>query len=479
MTALDLYRDALAATGGDVDEFPITNLDRTGVPVWTASLFDPSGAYVGAGVGYGHTDDAARTSAMGEAVEGLGTAAALPALQRVRATFRELGAGRAVDPVALCLPAGTEGAHERELEWVGARRWPSGEEVLVPLEAVAEAPKQLPDGYDPLFVPITNGLGAGESVERAVVHGILEAVQRDGNSVAYRALDRGVLVDLAGLSDEVSLDVLHALDSAGVDVQVKAAYDDLGMANVYVVGADREPALAPHPLCVTACGEAAHPDRERAIRKALLEFCSSRARKPFNHGPLEAFAPWAPERYLRHARGMGEDGQERRALDAILDWLDRDADDLRRVIDPLLAVRRTVALGDLPHTDAGDDPAAVLDVVVERLAEAGLEALWIDLTPPGQDAVRIAKALVPGLEVETMSYGRIGERNLARLLRDRPELELVGLGAPPAATARPIVRPEGLEPAWLDPAAIERVVGTLYALYREPDRHVAANLVAA
>ena len=44
------------------------------------------------------------------------------------------------------------------------------------------------------------------------------------------------------------------------------------------------------------------------------------------------------------------------------------------------------------------------------------------------------------------SYGRIGERNLQRLL-DR-DLGLVGLGPPPPGAAR-IHRPAGAEPAWL------------------------------
>src|SRR3712207_7295222 len=40
-----------------------------------------------------------------------------------------------------------------------------------------------------LVTPITNGLGAGDTLERAVLHGLLELVQRDGNTVSHRGLE--------------------------------------------------------------------------------------------------------------------------------------------------------------------------------------------------------------------------------------------------------------------------------------------------
>ena len=66
------------------------------------------------------------------------------------------------------------------------------------------------------------------------------------------------------------------------------------MTNLYVVGYDRDPEEAPHPLALSACGEAAHPSRELALRKSLLEYVAARARKLFNHAPLEMIEPVAP-----------------------------------------------------------------------------------------------------------------------------------------------------------------------------------------
>ena len=447
---IDAYRRALA--GGELLLFPITGLDHTGVPVWSATRLGPDGA-VANGIGYGATEAEATRSALGEAAEAAGAAAAVPRLPRTHGSHAALAARGAVDPVSLCLEAGAPYDAARELAWVPARRWRTGEPVLLPEAAVATSPAQLTDA--PLFTPISNGLGAGETVERALLHGLLELVQRDGNSVSQRALDTGVAVTGAGGP---------ALD--GLRVIVKACESDLGIANVVAVGAEPDPARAPFPLCVTAAGEAAHPDRDRAVRKARLELCASRARKAFVFGPEALVARVAPERYLRWARTIGAGAEEPRALAATRAWLRLDARALlERIADPVLAVRRSVPLASLPHDPGPDDPAALLPRVLERLA--GFDVLWADLSPPGGE-IRVVKAIVPGLEVETASYGRIGERNLGRLLeRGSP---LVGLGAPPAGAAA-IHRPAGAPPAWLHRARLDALVGELYALYREPGRH--------
>jgi YcaO-like protein with predicted kinase domain len=449
--AVESYRRALA--GGELLLFPITALDRTGVPVWSATRLGPDGA-VANGIGYGATDVEAQRSALGEAAEAAAAAAALRRLPRVRGTFAGLADRGAVDPVAQCLEAGSDYDARRELAWVPARRWRTGEPVLLPEEAVATSPAQLTRD-PPLFTPITNGMGAGDRVERAVLHGLLELVQRDGNSVSQRALDTGVAVTGAGGP---------VLD--GIDVIVKACEAEEGIANVIAVGAERDPGAVPFPLCVTGGGEAAHPDRGRAVRKAVLELCASRARKAFVFGPEALVARVAPERYLRWARTVDAAREEPRALAATRAWLRLDARALiGRIADPVLRIRATVPLAALPHDPGPDDPAALLPRVLERLE--GLDVLWVDLSPPGGE-IRVAKVIVPGLEVETASYGRIGERNLRRLLaRDSP---LVGHGAPPPG-ALAVHRPAGARPAWLHRERLDALVGELYALYREPARH--------
>ena len=72
--------------------------------------------------------------------------------------------------------------------------------MLVPVELAATRFADLlpaEQERERLLTPITNGLGAGPGLEHVLSHALLELVQRDGNSVDYRALDRGIAVDAA------------------------------------------------------------------------------------------------------------------------------------------------------------------------------------------------------------------------------------------------------------------------------------------
>ncbi len=64
---------------------------------------------------------------------------------------------------------------------------------------------------------------------------------------------------------------------------------------------------------------------------------------------------------------------------------------------------------------------------------SGLDVLYVENSPAGGE-VFARKAIVPGLEVETMSYYRIGERGVRKLLAEGSPL--VGLGDPPAGAGR-------------------------------------------
>ncbi len=157
---------------------------------------------------------------------------------------------------------------------------------------------------------------------------------------------------------------------------------------------------------------------------------------------------------------------------AMAEWLGQGAEELRSRLAPT-AFRdaRRVPLAGLP--DAGPafagDSAARLGWIAHALAREGLEILWVDCTPPGAGPVRGVRVIVPGLECETMSYGRLGWRG-ARKLRERRDPLL--LDAPREGARRVVLRAEDEAraggPAWLDWALAERMVAGLYPLYREP-----------
>ncbi|MGY1747007.1 YcaO-like family protein [Blastococcus sp. SYSU D00695] len=475
------YRDSFPAP---VEEFAIEGLDVLDVPLHSAVLPATSRHPGGSGLGYGATREEARTGALGEMAEMALSVRAHEHAQRVQASYAELarraGRDRVADPRTLCLEAGSAYDDDRPLQWLPMTRLRDGETVLVPAELVASAPQDLPGDPPPggwLTTVITNGQGAAFDADRAVTHALLEVLQRDGNATAFRAMDRGIVLDLDGLRDPDALALLGRLDAAGIEVVVKLASTAFGVVDVYAVGCSRD-GSEPVPVMATACGEAAHPDRDTAVRKALHEFASARSRKAFMHGPYETVLPATPPGYLdswRTGHPPERLVEEDRALEAMLAWTRMGTGALTELLhDTVLSRRQTARLADLPRHD-GDD---LHGHVTGALHDAGFDVL-AELQPSAGEAVA-AKVLVPGLEVETMSYGRIGERGVRRLL-DRGE-PLVAVGADPGGWARVHLTADAEErlggPAWFDRVGADRRVGALYPLYREPGRHAVAEVLA-
>ncbi len=461
----DAFRGSLPQ-GGELALSRIDSLDRLGIPVVQAAWLAPDGLAV-TGYGYGMTELEAQVGALGELCEEVHVGAWLAGAPRVQASYASLGADRAVDPLTLCLQAGSDYAPDMRLSWVEGRRWPDGAPVLVPAEWVAAHAYQLAEPAR-LITPITNGLGAGVDLEHAIAHGVMELLQRDGNVTSYRALDAGVVIDLPpGALPEVDA-LLARLRDAGLLPLVKLAGTELDLANIYVVGDDTR--QADFSLQVSACGEASHPDAARAIRKALLEFVGSRARKAATHGPVERARTVLPAAYLARRTTSDLAAEERRALEAMAGWLALPQGELSALLSgTAFRQARHVGLADLPSVppDAVAGSQARLAFLGKRLGEAGMGIVVVDCSPP-DSPVRVVRTIVPGLESETMSYHRIGRRGVARL---RAREDALVLDAARAGALRVRLRPQDEAacggPAWLDTDRVARLTAQLYPLYRE------------
>ena len=361
--AIDAYRAALPP--GQLLEFPLTPLDRLGIPVQALTLF-PSPAADGPGlswplcegIGYGETPEAARVGAYGELTEEVSSSTALARLPRLTGSYQEMlvqhGERGVIDPVALCLEAGSSYTPDTVLEWIEGRRWSGDEPILIPAEFVACAGMDVPPrpGVSRLVTPITNGHGAGTTLAMAQVHGLLELLQRDGNSVHYRTLAGTTAIDLDTITDPAARALLARYAAAGIEIIIKVAATDFGFVNLYVVGHDRSEAGGGLPVMAAACGEAVHPWPEVALRKALLEFASSRARLALFHGPLDVVRRVAPPGYLEAYRQMVNPAEEEpRGLAGMQLWSTLDLAGMREVLAPVFAVQARASFADLPRPE--------------------------------------------------------------------------------------------------------------------------------
>jgi ribosomal protein S12 methylthiotransferase accessory factor len=207
-----------------------------------------------------------------------------------------------------------------------------------------------------------------------------------------------------------------------------------------------------------------------SLTKALLEYANSRSRKAFCFGDREGTRQVAPSGYWDY---LGEVGPgEPRAQAAMSAWRDLGTDKLRTLTAPDESA--TVPYAEITGQSAPEDQAQLRDHLFDALSNGAIEHDVL-VARTEVDGVVAAKVVVTGLEVETLSYGRIGELGVRDALAG--ELDLVRVQPEPTDTHihRVVLTPEAEErlggPAWYSYDVAAKLVGPLYPLYREPPRH--------
>ena len=491
-TAISRYRAAFET--GEMSDFDIGSLDRLGHSVVVAGLRASDG-FTNDGFGYGASAREALVGALGEMSETyhvhqmLKRAPACEAMSR-NAMIKRFDQETIIDPLTLCLPAGSDWTPDTPLRWVAVNSWPEGNRAWVPRECIATSPFSYATHSDEvvvsgigesmcMFRPITCGLGAGTSLEMALSHGVLELLQRDGNCTRFRAMDRGIDLKLDRIDDPGIERLLKSLSEHGLRVRAKLASTEFDLINLYVIAEPHDGDVEEDfVLKATACGEAVHANRERALRKALLEYISARIRKTFMHGPLEPIQSLAPATYTSQVMAcVDPSSEEPRALEEMSGWLDLSAEQLRNSLaSTVFSNRETRNFSSLPSIadESVRDPKDRMNDLAGRLNEQSLPIYYFDASPEGKNKPQVIKAIVPGLEGETLSYARIGERGVNRLLTEHPEL--VNVGEPRNDGERRVRLTDNAEarlggPAWFSTERAEAIIGKLYPLYREPGSH--------
>jgi ribosomal protein S12 methylthiotransferase accessory factor len=287
------------------------------------------------------------------------------------------------DPVAGFAPSGREFltafashrlAPDAGLSCHRAIRLADCREILLPADlCLRRSPAQ--QQVKPPF-PLSTGSAAGRSWDDAALHGMLELIERDAASLWWQGGNRGKLIppgDQAHTMAEALLKQLRQTVSARrswlLDITT-----DVGVPCVAAVSCKADG-------FGLAVGLAARPNLTAAARSAILEMCQGE----LAHAVVEA-----------KLRERGE-----AALNA------RDRDHRRRAT--MLNADRCALLQPAPqraeHPAAEHlaidaiEPGAVLQLIVERLGQLGIEAFGLDLTRP-RFGVPVARIIAPGLQPE-------------------------------------------------------------------------------
>ena len=252
----------------------LTGLDRIGIPVWNA--VSPNARSIVINQGKGITDIDAKVSAAMEALER--SVAGEPLVASRRASRRELAeAGEACMTLDIFIAAGQPFLTDEEpLDWLAGRDLATGGRVWVPMEAVTL------DRTNPVprFWQSSDGLASGNAQEEAILHGLLERIERDAAQL-WRLLSRekrlATAIDAADLADPVIETLLERIRQAGLDVRLFDITSDLAVPTYAAVLAEADILTRKQPLFHdVTIGYGTHPVALRAIIRALTEVAQSR-----------------------------------------------------------------------------------------------------------------------------------------------------------------------------------------------------------
>ncbi|HEY0121526.1 MAG TPA: YcaO-like family protein [Rhizobium sp.] len=340
----------------------LTGLDKIGIPVWQA--VSPNARSIVINQGKGIADIDAKVSAAMEALER--TVAGAPHISTVVSNRnRLLAAGHHADPLPSLIAMGqADIGDDEEIAWVEGYDLIAERNVWVPFEAITldrTASKSR-------FWQSSDGLASGNVLPEAILHGLLERIERDAEAlweVSEPKLRLNTCVDPLSFGDPVLDGLMVKIAAAGLTLRLFDDTSDIGIPVFYALLGPAEISRMQHVryLDVTA-GSGAHPSAVRAVIRAVTETAQSRL--TFISGARDDIDTETFERQL--------------------------PDSLRRYFDatPKPSVRCETAL---PR-----GTAALLYLVIDRLKQANINSvIAVSLADPSLPFA-VAKLLVPQLE---------------------------------------------------------------------------------
>jgi ribosomal protein S12 methylthiotransferase accessory factor len=410
------WAEGRRAAAGITRVADVTGLDRLGLPVFTA-VRPAAVADVSVACGKGLTAEASLASCLMEALEvataerprrsGRRILVASPAAAAARADLvplERLCRSRLASPLS----------PDEPLEWVDGVDLLTGETRFVPLELVAMGDCR----HRLLHRQTTNGLASGNCLEEAILHALLELVERDAVKNALLALvEAGVPAAVAGYARirRASLPpavaaVVQRLEARETEVRLLDLTGDLGVPTVAAVLRDATAAASGAPA--VALGFGCHLQPAVAALRAVTEAAQAHtvAIQGVREDLVDAVRVQTWPLATAHGPRQGWDLQAERLLPLF-------PATAALLFAPEAPERDLGALPGRHHDDVLDD----LDAVLDALAGAGLrEVVAVDLTVP-EIGVPVVRVVAPGLE--PLDLDRTGRRGFRHLFHPAARLE--------------------------------------------------------
>ena len=360
----------------------ITDLDRIGLPIYTAIRPTAEEGAISIYGGKGISKDHAKASAMMEGFERY-SAERQNSDETIIATPNEIGRyGDYIDPKSLNLPKDFEkkDISDINLEWSKSKDIISGNEYYIPTNAIFH-PYASDSNAESLFKSNTNGLASGNILDEAILHGMLEVIERDAWSIFELTHKNYAQIDIESIESELILDIINKFESEGIKIKLMDFTADI---KIPTIAASADDTITKDAGLLTL-GMGTHLDPEVAILRALTEVAQSRATQ----------INGAREDTVR-ADFAREAGYER--MKRINKYYFKDEEE-------------KICLSDIENKSTSSITKDIEIVKNELTANDIEKILYVDLTRPEID-VSVVRVVIPEMEVYTIDPSRAGYRFL-------------------------------------------------------------------
>ncbi|WP_462316709.1 YcaO-related McrA-glycine thioamidation protein [Methanobrevibacter sp.] len=378
---IEINEDKLK-TAGITRIADITDLDRIGIPIYTAIRPTAEEGAVSIYGGKGITKDHARASAMMEGFERY-SAERQESDEVTIATLDEISdTGDYINPESLNLPKDfrKENLDSMKLEWSPAKDIISGKEYFIPTNAIYH-PYIHGNDCESLFKSNTNGLASGNILEEAILHGIFEVIERDAWSIFELTHKNYAQIDLESIESDIVNESIDKFESEGIEIKLMDFTADIKVPTIAASADD----TVTRDAGLLTLGMGTHLDPEVAILRALTEVAQSRATQ----------INGAREDTVR-ADFAREAGYER--MKRINKYYFREEDD--KIELSSIENRSTTSI------------TKDLEIVKDELTANDIDKiLYYDLTRPELD-VSVVRVIIPEMELFALDPSRAGYRFL-------------------------------------------------------------------
>ena len=252
----------------------ITDLDRIGLPVFTAIRPTAEDGAISIYGGKGISKDHAKASAMMEGFERY-SAEKQSSDETICASIDEIKSkGNYINPKSLNLPQKFKNAdfNDITLEWSLSHDLISDEDYYIPSNAIFH-PYLHDNSIQSLFKSNTNGLASGNVLQEAILHGMFEVIERDAWSIFELTHKNYSQINLDSIESELVNETIDKFESEGIKIKLMDFTADV---KIPTIAASADDTVTKDAGLLTL-GMGTHLDPEVAILRALTEVAQSRA----------------------------------------------------------------------------------------------------------------------------------------------------------------------------------------------------------